>query len=149
MSGTKINTKETVTIGNYTLPNTDGTLDQVLKTDGSGIISWDTIQRTASVIQSLSPTGTTQTIDWSLGDVVSLDVSGASGNITLTLNNPSFGDYSIKVIQGATARDIIFPAGTKQGNGVTGATAYGLPSTTQMISILYKGSYFITVNETA
>ena len=30
----------TVTIGEYTLPNTDGTVNQVLKTDGSGTVTW-------------------------------------------------------------------------------------------------------------
>lgn len=36
----KLDVDGTVTIGAYTLPNTDGTANQVLKTNGSGILSW-------------------------------------------------------------------------------------------------------------
>ncbi|OJJ15444.1 hypothetical protein BKI52_39200 [marine bacterium AO1-C] len=33
----------TLTLGNYTLPSTDGTAGQVLKTDGSGAVSWGSV----------------------------------------------------------------------------------------------------------
>ncbi len=36
----------TVTVGAYTLPNTDGTASQVLQTDGSGAVSWTTFAGT-------------------------------------------------------------------------------------------------------
>ena len=60
--------------------------------------------------QSLAPTGTTQTIDWSLGNVVKLDLHSATGDITPTLLNPVAGvTYFIKVTQAATARQILWP----------------------------------------
>ena len=39
---TNIETSGTITAGAITIPNTDGTANQVLKTDGSGILSWGT-----------------------------------------------------------------------------------------------------------
>ena len=74
-------------------------------------------------------------------------MTGAADDITLTLDNPYNGDFAIKVIQGVTPRDIIFPAGTIQGNGVTGEIVYGIANTIQLITILYIGSYMINVNE--
>ena len=47
-----------VIIGDYTLPNTDGTSDQVLKTDGSGTVTWQdeagggAAQKTITIIAS-------------------------------------------------------------------------------------------------
>ena len=40
---TNIETSGSVTIGAITIPNTDGTVNQILKTDGSGTLSWSTI----------------------------------------------------------------------------------------------------------
>ncbi|MDC1285252.1 hypothetical protein N8Z33_01035 [Flavobacteriaceae bacterium] len=39
---TNVGTSGTITAGAITIPNTDGTANQVLKTDGSGILSWGT-----------------------------------------------------------------------------------------------------------
>ena len=41
-SVTNVNTSGTITAGEITIPNTDGTSGQVLTTDGSGILSWST-----------------------------------------------------------------------------------------------------------
>jgi hypothetical protein len=37
-----VKTSGTITAGAITIPNTDGTANQVLKTDGSGTLSWST-----------------------------------------------------------------------------------------------------------
>jgi hypothetical protein len=59
----------------------------------------------------LAPAGTTQTVDFSNGSFQTLDLGSASGDVTLTLSNPqSGGKYRLKVIQGATPRDITWPA---------------------------------------
>lgn len=61
--------------------------------------------------QSLAPTGTTQTITWTSGSNVILDVSGASGNVTLTFAGAVAGArYNLELAQGATARTITWPA---------------------------------------
>lgn len=63
---------------------------------------------------TLTPAGTTQTIDWSLGNIQYLDLSSATGTVTLTLSNPVAGaTYIIWVTQGAVFRDLIFPASVK------------------------------------
>lgn len=143
----KLEVNGQVKIGAYTLPSTDGSANQVLKTNGSGIITWQNEAGGSLVVQSLAPTGTTQTIDWNNGQIVLLSVTGATGNVTLTLNNPQNGDYLIKVTQGATARNIIFPVGTIQGNGVSGNTVFGLSNSTQMITVSYYGTgYAINVD---
>lgn len=61
----------------------------------------------------LVPAGTTQTVDWDLGNFQTIDLGSASGDVTLTLDNPSADParYTIFVIQGATPRDLIWPAG--------------------------------------
>jgi hypothetical protein len=63
---------------------------------------------------TLTPVGTTQTVDFNLGNVQFLNVGSASGDVTLTLSNPATGSiYYIWITQGATARDVIWPASVK------------------------------------
>lgn len=66
------------------------------------------------VAATLTPAGTTQTIDFDLGNIQTLDLSSATGDVGLTLNNPQVGAvYKIWVIQGAVFRDLVFPAEVK------------------------------------
>jgi hypothetical protein len=66
------------------------------------------------VAATLTPAGTTQTIDFDLGNIQTLDLSTATGDVTLSFSNPQAGAvYKIWVIQGAVFRDLIFPAGVK------------------------------------
>lgn len=54
-----------------------------------------------------TPSGTTQTIDWDTGNSQVLDLSSATGDVTVDFsNNKSGASYLIKVLQGSTARDI-------------------------------------------
>lgn len=65
--------------------------------------------------QALAPSGDTQSIDLSAANMIVLDVSDATDDVTLTLTNPVAGQiYIMRVDQGATARDLIFPSGTTQ-----------------------------------
>lgn len=66
------------------------------------------------VAVTLSPAGTTQEINFNLGNIQTLDLSGAADDVTLTLSNPQAGAvYKIWVIQGASFHDLLFPAGVK------------------------------------
>jgi len=57
---------------------------------------------------TLTPSGTSQTIDWDEGNSVSVDLGSATGDVTLTLNNGQpGGSYIIEVIQASTARNLI------------------------------------------
>ena len=100
-----------------------------------------------TTLQSFAPTGTTQTIDLSLGAMIFIDLAGATGNITLTLTGATVGaSYLITVKQGTTARNIIFPTGTRQNLG-RGATYTGVANTRDKISMDFDGTVFdISVN---
>ena len=67
-------------------------------------------QNFESFAATLTPTGTTETIDWADGRNAVLDLGSATGDVTMTLSNPVAGTvYTAKVIQGGTARDLLWP----------------------------------------
>lgn len=103
-------------------------------------------QMYSSIQTTKTPTGTTETIDWNDGNFSVLDLGSATGDVTLTLSNPKAGaSYFIKIIQGATARDVIF------GSNVlfAGQTApYTLDVTTtndsiDAVALTYDGTNYI------
>ena len=51
---TNIETSGSITAGAITIPNTDGSANQILKTDGSGTLSWTTISGGATNLDGLS-----------------------------------------------------------------------------------------------
>lgn len=59
---------------------------------------------------TLSPSGTSQEIDFDNGNVQVLNLASASGNVTATFANPATGStYHIFTIQAATPRTITWP----------------------------------------
>lgn len=67
---------------------------------------------------TLTPAGTTETLDFNNGNVQKIDLGSATGDVTLTLNNSATGSmYLILVVQGATPRDLIWPASVKWPQG--------------------------------
>jgi hypothetical protein len=67
---------------------------------------------------TLTPVGTTQTLDFDLGQVQKLDLGSAAGDVTVTLTNPqTAGFYTVLIVQGATPRDVVWPASVKWANG--------------------------------
>ena len=104
-------------------------------------------QQFSTTKQNFTPTGNTQTINWNNGSVIDLILSSATGNVTLTLSNPiSATTYLIEVTNGATARNLIFPAGTLQAEG--GSNTYvGIANTKDLIAVMWDGTnYFINVS---
>lgn len=93
-----------------------------------------------------APTGTTLTVNFALGNVVKVSLASATGNITLTLQNPITGQLCcMEVTQGGTARTITFPAGTKQGlQGTSVWTSTGA-SKTDVINLYYNGTNYVIV----
>lgn len=90
------------------------------------------------------PSGTTQTIDWNNGNFQTIDLGSATGNVTLTFNNPKVGAfYTLKVIQGPTARQFTYPASVKWGEGIS-----LVPSITNdavdIINMIYDGTYYLS-----
>ena len=60
---------------------------------------------------TLTPSGTTQNIDWSDGNGSVVDLGSATGDVTLSFTNPKAGaSYIIKFIQGSTFRDVVLPS---------------------------------------
>ena len=101
-----------------------------------------TANQLATNSQTFAPTGTTQAINWNSGSVINLSLASASGNVTLTLNNPTITSYLIVVTQGATPRNLIFPAGTIQLGG-GGNTYIGIANQKDLLSLLWTGTEYI------
>lgn len=67
---------------------------------------------------TVSPVGTTQTLDFLNGNAQKIDLSGASGDVTLTFSNSKAGGkYLLLITQGGTFRDLVFPAAVKWPQG--------------------------------
>lgn len=59
---------------------------------------------------TLTPTGTTLVIDFNQGMTQTIDLSSATGDVTLSFVNPlAGGTYTLWIIQGTTFRDLIYP----------------------------------------
>lgn len=94
--------------------------------------------------QTLTPAGTAQTIDWDLGSKVILNLGSATGNVTLTLSNVQTGGiYRIEVVQGATVRQLIWPAAVKWQGGQE-PSQFMNPSSINLINLDYDGTIYLT-----
>lgn len=100
-------------------------------------------QANSEVVDTLIPSGTTQTVDWDDGNGQTIDLGSASGDITLTLSNPQSGaSYIIKIIQGATARDIVWPASVLWPDAVTPVISTGNDDI-DTVSLYYDGTNYL------
>lgn len=92
---------------------------------------------------TVTPTGTTQTINWNNGNSISMDLNSATGNVTLTLSNPVGGaSYAIKVIQGGTARNLVWPAAVLWPGG-TAPTISTTEDDIDLITLYYDGTNYL------
>jgi len=97
-----------------------------------------------AIATTLTPSGTTETIDWANGTIQVIDLGSATGDVTLTLSNPIAGAiYYVKVIQGATPRDLIYPATVKwpQAQKALLSQAVGEED---LITLLYDGTNYLS-----
>jgi hypothetical protein len=96
-----------------------------------------------------APTGTTATIDFASGNYALISLASATGNVTLTLQNPVAGQlFFIEVTQGGTARTLIFPAGTKQALAVGTTWTSSGASKVDIINLTYNGSNYRIIGTT-
>lgn len=101
-----------------------------------------TTRQSANTVQFLVSSGTAQTINWNSGGNINLDLSSATGNVTLTLQNPVSGAvYCMRVQQGGTVRNLIFPANTVQPGG--GGTTYTGIAGVDFLTVYYNGSSYV------
>ena len=143
-----IGTAPNIINGSLTLGNLAGTGTRIVTADASGVLSTVTngvipATQIRTTKQTLTPTGTTQSIDWNNGSIVDLVLSSATGNVTLTLlNSQNASSYLIEVTNGATPRNLIFPTGTKQAGG--GGNVYvGTANQKDVIAVLWDGTQFL------
>jgi hypothetical protein len=62
----------------------------------AGLTSWNSTT-------DLTPSGTSQTVDWSLGNIQHLDMESVSGNLTVTFSNAVANSHVTLVVQTSTA----------------------------------------------
>tara|TARA_R110002050_G_scaffold273113_1_gene417045 strand:- start:37563 stop:41423 length:3861 start_codon:yes stop_codon:yes gene_type:complete len=101
-SVTLVSTSGVITSGAVTYPNTDGTANQVLKTDGSGVLSWTTDAGGDLVsTNNLSDLSNTTTARTNLGLVIGTNVQAYDADLddlsdgTLTATKVENGAYMI------------------------------------------------------
>jgi hypothetical protein len=95
-----------------------------------------------NVAATLTPSGTTQTIDFNNGNIQNLDLSSATGTVTLTLSNPIAGAwYTIWVTQGGTFRDLTWPASVKWPQGVAPILTQ-TASAVDLVQLYYTGTVY-------
>jgi hypothetical protein len=90
-----------------------------------------------------APTGIGVTINLALGNFCIMSLASASGNVTMTLTNPTSGLLNYLVVtQGSTTRTLAFPAGSKQplwgGNVWSGSGALK----TDIITFIFSGAVY-------
>lgn len=91
----------------------------------------------------VTPAGTTQTLNFNLGNIQRISLASATGDVTLTLSNPIEGGiYLIQVTQGATPRDLIWPASVKwpQAQKPILSTSNGQ---IDLVSLMYNGTNYL------
>lgn len=90
-----------------------------------------------------TPTGTTETLDFSLGTFQILDLESASGDVTVTLSNSVPGHtYKIKVIQDSTTpRNIIWPGTVKWPSGSPPTITVGA-NAEDLITLTWDGTSY-------
>jgi hypothetical protein len=97
----------------------------------------------ANVMPStMTPGATTQAIDWSTGNIQTVSLASATGNVTLTFSGATAGAaLALKVVQGATPRNLVWPANVKWPNA-TAPTITTTSGATDLITLFYDGTNY-------
>ena len=137
------NTQPTRYITNQSLGNNPDWGLVNLENGVTGVLPGLNGGRGANVQTITAPTGITATIDLALGNMALINVGSATGNVTLTLNNGTPGLLNFLVVtQGATLRNVIFPAGSKQT--LLGGTTWSGSGVNKVdiITFVYSGTIY-------
>lgn len=98
-----------------------------------------------ATLTSISPSGTTQTINWNNGNVQAINLEDASGDVTLTLTNPQITCYTLKIIQdGATPRNIFWPGTVLWAGGVAPTISTGA-NAIDTVTLIWDGTNYLGV----
>ena len=79
----------------YTLPNTDGTADQILQTDGSGTVTWKTDIQPGQIVWVAQSGGHFTSIQAALDSITDASASNGQYWVSYSLFNPS--DFTLTV----------------------------------------------------
>ncbi len=98
-----------------------------------------------TVAATLTPAGTTQTMDLNEGNNQQIDLGSATGDVTLTINNAIAGaHYTMIIDQGATPRLIVWPANVRFQGGSSGEpTQYQSANLKSILQMYYDGTDFL------
>ena len=127
-SVTNVNTSGTITAGAVTYPNTGGTANQVLTTDGSGAAAWVTPSTTATAYSGTLPVE-----------------NGGTGATTLAANNVLLGNgtSALQAVAPGTTGNVLTSNGTTWTS--TAAPSSGVPYT-GATGAVNLGAYDLKVN---
>jgi hypothetical protein len=90
------------------------------------------------------PTGTTQAIDWNSGNIQTIDLESATGDVTLSFSNAKAGAvYTIKIIQGSIPRGLIYPASFKWEGGFALTSPTEINNAIDLITVVFDGTNFL------
>ena len=112
-SVTNIETSATFTAGAVTYPNTDGTANQVLKTNGSGTLAWTTPPSSSILYQK---TQSDYTLTQTVAEVIKLDLPAGSYIVTYT-------GFSFKFSGGSEAEYVASRIATTSPGNLSGGDA--------------------------
>lgn len=130
-----------MTIGAYTLPNTDGSADQVLQTDGSGGVTWENLG-TFPVLQTAPTDSHTATTGFG-----SLSIGTALQN---TLGYDILVNVSVAATAatGATIVMGVGPTNTPTTDAITASFSIITVAVTTSFSAIVPTGYYLLVNTT-
>ncbi|HUB68021.1 MAG TPA: hypothetical protein VL981_11105 [Candidatus Methylacidiphilales bacterium] len=116
--------------------------------DGTHQLFWLAFPNAASqalaASQSPTITGNAVTIDLSQAPLCLLNFSGATGTVTMTLENASVGQlYLFEITQGATMRGATFPGNTKQQGGGGATYTPSGANAIDLIEMIYDGTNYL------
>ena len=140
----------------YTLPSADGSANQVLRTDGSGVLSW--VTSSSGTVTSVSGTGTVSGLSLSgtvttsgnltLGGTLSLtsgDITSGLGFTPYSNTNPSGFVTSSGSVAFATSAGSASTATNLSGGTLT-TSSYSLLSSTSLVAIGNSSGQGVFVN---
>jgi hypothetical protein len=91
---------------------------------------------------TLTPSGTTQTVDFDLGNTQRIDLGSATGSVTVSFSNSIAGGlYRLFLVQGVTARDIVWPASVKWPQGQVAILSTG-NGDIDVVEMYYDGTNY-------
>ena len=134
-------------LGSVIYPNTDGTANQVLSTDGSGNVSWSS---PTSITNLVPYTGATQSVDLGAYDLTvnSVTVGLGGGNVSSNTANGYQSLHSNTVGSGNTANGYLSLYSNTTGTGNTANGNYAFYSNTTGTNNTATGANALSSNTT-